>query len=176
MLKSKHANINAARAAFFPRITLTGSLGTASADLDGLFKSGSSVWSFAPSISVPIFTAGRLKNNLILAEVRKDIGVAEYEKTVQNAFREVSDALAQQKYLDQQLQIQQQGLNAFKETERLAQLRYDNGAVGYLEVLDAQRNLLGAEQQWIETQSNLMQSYVNLYFALGGDTTLANKI
>lgn len=111
-----------------------------------------------------------------MAEVRKDIGVAEYEKTVQNAFREVSDALAQQKYLDQQLQIQQQGLNAFKETERLAQLRYDNGAVGYLEVLDAQRNLLGAEQQWIETQSNLMQSYVNLYFALGGDTTLANKI
>ena len=84
--------------------------------------------------------------------------------------------MAQQKYLDQQLQIQQQGLNAFKETERLAQLRYDNGAVGYLDVLDAQRNLLGAEQQWIETQSNLMQSYVNLYFALGGDTTLANKI
>lgn len=176
MLKSKHANIYAARAAFFPRIALTGSFGTASADLDDLFKSGSSVWSFAPSISVPIFTAGRLKNNLTLAEVRKEIAVAEYEKTVQNAFREVSDALVQQKYLDQQLRIQKQGLSAFQETARLAQLRYDNGAVGYLDVLDAQRNLLSAEQQWIETQSSLMQSYVSLYFALGGDTAFAKKI
>ena len=175
-LKSNHANIYAARAAFFPRIALTGNFGTASADLDGLFKSGSSVWSFAPSISVPIFTAGRLKNNLNLAEVRQDIAVVEYEKTVQNAFREVSDALAQQRYLAQQLQIQKQGLSAFQETARLAQLRYDNGAIGYLDVLDAQRNLLSAEQQWIETQSSLMQSYVSLYFALGGDTGIAKKI
>ena len=125
---------------------------------------------------MPIFTAGRLKNNLNLAEVRQDIAVVEYEKTVQNAFREVADALAQQRYLAQQLQIQKQGLSAFQETARLAQLRYDHGAIGYLDVLDAQRNLLSAEQQWIETQSSLMQSYVSLYFALGGDTGVAKKI
>lgn len=175
LLQSKHANIYAARAAFFPRITLTSALGTASADLDGLFQSGSSVWSFAPSITIPIFTAGRLKNNLTLAEVRKDISVAEYEKTVQNAFREVADALAEQKGLSRQLVIQQQGLNAFRETARLAQLRYDSGAVGYLEVLDAQRALLAAEQQWIQTQSALLQSYVSLYFALGGDSAQAKQ-
>lgn len=170
MLKSKQANIHAARAAFFPRIALTGSFGTASTELDGLFKSGSDVWSFAPSISIPIFTAGRLKNNINLAEIRRDIAVSSYEQTVQNAFREVVDALTTQQHLAQQLQIQQQGLSAFRETARLAQLRYDNGAVGYLDVLDAQRNLLNAEQQWIETQSTLMQAYVSLYFALGGDS------
>lgn len=171
LLQSKHADIAAARAAFFPRIALTGSFGMASTELDGLFKSGSALWSFAPSISIPIFTAGRLKNNVNLAEVRRDIAVSDYEKTVQNAFREVSDALVQQRNLNRQLQIQNQGLTAFRETARLAQLRYDNGAVGYLEVLDAQRNLLSAEQQWIETQSALIQSYIILYFALGGDVT-----
>lgn len=170
ILNSKHANIHAARAAFFPRIALTGSFGTGSADLDGLFTSGSDLWSFSPSISIPIFTAGRLKNNVILAEVRRDIAVSDYEKTVQKAFREVADALAGQRHLTKQLQVQQQGLSAFRETARLAQLRYDNGAVGYLDVLDAQRSLMSAEQQWIETQSALMQSYVSLYFALGGDS------
>lgn len=175
ILQSKHANIYAARAAFFPRIALTGSFGTASTELDGLFKSGSHLWSFAPSISIPIFTAGRLKNNVTLAEVRKEIAVSEYEKAVQNAFREVADALAQQKNLSKQLHIQQQGLSAFRETARLAQLRYDNGVVGYLDVLDAERNLLAAEQQWIETQSALQQSYVSLYFALGGDTSTGNN-
>ena len=172
LLYSQHANIQAARAAFFPRIALTGSFGTASTELEGRFNSGSSVWSFAPSITLPIFTAGQLKNNVILAEVRQDIAVADYEKTVQNAFREVADALVDQRYLSQQLQIQDQGLAAFRETARLAQLRYDNGAVGYLDVLDAQRSLLTAEQQWIETQSALMQSYISLYFALGGDSRL----
>ncbi|AOA60030.1 RND transporter [Acinetobacter larvae] len=169
-LQAENANIYAARAAFFPRIALTGSYGTASADLDGLFKSGSAAWSFAPSISIPIFTAGRLKNQVKLAEVRTDIAVAEYEKTVQKAFREVSDALAQRRWLSEQLHIQQQGLDALNERARLAELRYDNGAVNYLEVLDAQRSLLQAEQQWIETQSALLKSYVQLYVALGGDS------
>lgn len=172
ILNSKHANIHAARAAFFPRIALTGSFGTASTELDGLFNSGSELWTFSPSISIPIFTAGRLKNNVALAEVRQDIAVSDYEKTVQNAFREVADALAGQRHLTKQLQVQQQGLNAFRETARLAQLRYDNGAVGYLDVLDAQRSLMSAEQQWVETQSALMQSYVSLYFALGGDSNI----
>ncbi len=169
-LQAQHAQIAAARAAFFPRIALTGSLGTASADLDGLFKSGSKVWAFAPSISVPIFTAGRLKNQVNLAELRTDIAVAEYEKTVQNAFREVADALAERHGLSQQLTIQGQGLAAFSERARLAQLRFDHGVVSYLEVLDAERSLLQAEQQWIETQSALLKSHVSLYVALGGDS------
>ena len=168
-LQSKHANIHAARAAFFPRITLSSNLGTASTSLGDLFESGSGMWSFAPSISVPIFTAGRLKNNLILAQVRRDIAVQEYEKTIQNAFREVADALAQVQGLNQQLHVQDVGVGAFREAARLAQLRYDHGAVGFLDVLDAQRSLLSAEQQWIQTQSALLQAYVNLYFALGGD-------
>lgn len=168
-LQAQHANIYAARAAFFPRIALTASYGSASADLDGLFKAGSHAWAFAPSISIPIFTAGRLKSLVTVAEVRTDIAVAEYEKTVQNAFREVSDALAERQWLIQQLQIQRAGLDAFNERARLAELRFDSGAVSYLEVLDAQRSLLQAEQQWIETQSALMKSYVTLYVALGGD-------
>ena len=168
-LQAQHANIYAARAAFFPRIALTARYGSASADLDGLFKAGSHAWAFAPSISIPIFTAGRLKSLVTVAEVRTDIAVAEYEKTVQNAFREVSDALAERQWLTQQLQIQRAGLDAFNERARLAELRFDSGAVSYLEVLDAQRSLLQAEQQWIETQSALMKSYVTLYVALGGD-------
>ncbi len=170
LMQSKHANIHAARAAFFPRIALTSNLGTASIDLDGLFQSGSGLWSFAPSISVPIFTAGRLKNNLSLAEIRRDIAVQEYEKTVQNAFREVADALAQVRGYEQQLKVQDVGLRAYREAARLAQLRYDHGAVGYLDVLDAQRSLLSAEQQWIQTESALLKAYVDLYFALGGDS------
>lgn len=169
-LQAQHAQIAAARAAFFPRIALTGSIGTASAELDGLFKSGSKVWAFAPSITVPIFTAGRLKNQVTLAELRTDIAVAEYEKTVQNAFREVADALAERHGLSQQLAIQGQGLAAFSERARLAQLRFDHGVVSYLEVLDAERSLLQAEQQWIETQSALLKSHVSLYVALGGDS------
>ena len=169
-LQSKHANIHAARAAFFPRIALTSNLGTVSTDLDDLFHSGSGMWSFAPSISIPIFTAGRLRNNLVLAEVRRDIAVQEYEKTVQNAFREVSDALVLVKRLGEQLRLQNTGLEAFREAARLAQLRYDSGAVGYLDVLDAQRSLLSSEQQWIQTQSALLKAYVDLYIALGGDS------
>ena len=168
-LYAKRANIHAARAAFFPTIALTASFGTASADLDGLFKSGSRSWSFAPSISLPIFNAGRLKNNLQLAEVRQEIAVAQYEKTVQNAFKEVADALTDKQSLERQLEIQGGGLMAFRENARLAQLRYDSGTVNYLEVLDAERSLLSAEQEWIQTQSELLQSYVSLYFALGGD-------
>lgn len=170
VLNAKNANIHAARAAFFPRIALTGSFGTSSTDLDGLFNSGSELWSFSPSISIPIFTAGRLKNNVVLAEVRRDMAISDYEKTVQIAFREVADALAEQHHLTKQLKVQQQGLDAFRETARLAQLRFDNGAVGYLDVLDSQRSLMSAEQQWIETQSALIKSYVSLYFALGGDS------
>lgn len=167
-LKAAHANIGAAQAAFFPRILLTSSLGTASAELDGLFNSGSKAWSFMPSLSLPIFDGGRNRAGLDLAEVRKDLAVASYEKTIQLAFREVSDALSSRHWLTEQINIQQTTLSAQSERARLAKLRYDYGAVPYLEVLDAQRDLLVAEQQLVQTRRLLLSSRLNLYIALGG--------
>ena len=169
-LRAAHAQIGAARAAFFPRIALTSSLGTASAELGGLFDSGSSIWSFAPSISLPIFTGGRLRNNLNLTEVRRDLAVANYEKTVQGAFRDVSDALAARQWLARQLAIAQDAQAAQTERARLSQLRYDNGSASFLEVLDAQRDLLVAEQQSVQLRRALLSSQVSLYAALGGGT------
>ncbi len=167
-LKAAHADIGAARAAFFPRVTLTGAFGSASADLDGLFGAGSRSWTFLPSISLPIFDAGRNRANLDLAKVRSDQAVASYEKTIQSAFREVSDALSARRWLTEQVRIQQHTLAVQTERARLATLRYDNGAAAFLEVLDAQRDLLSAEQQLVQTRSALLSSRVSLYAALGG--------
>lgn len=167
-LRAAHANISAARAAFFPRVTLIGALGTASADLEGLFATGSLAWRYGPSISVPIFDAGRNRNNLSLTEARRHLAVAEYEKTVQRAFREVADALAAQRWLEEQVRIQQATLDVQIERTRLATLRYDNGTARFLEVLDAQRDLLSAEQQLVQTRRGLLSSRVRLYSALGG--------
>ena len=167
-LRAAHANIGAARAAFFPRITLTGSFGTASAALDGLFDSGSRAWNFLPSLSVPIFDGGRNRASLDLAEVRRDLAVANYEKTVQTAFREVSDALSARHWLVQQVCISQATLAAQAERARLARLRYDNGSAPYFEVLDAERDLLAARQQLVQMRRALLSSRVSLYAALGG--------
>jgi multidrug efflux system outer membrane protein len=167
-LRAAHANIGAARAAFFPRITLTGSAGTASAELNGLFDSGSRAWSFMPSLSLPIFDAGRNRANLDLAEVRRDLAVTNYEKTVQTAFRDVSDALSARHWLTEQVRIAQATLAAQTERARLSLLRYDNGSAPYFEVLDAQRELLTAEQQLVQTRRALLSSRVSLYAALGG--------
>lgn len=167
-LRAANANIGAARAAFFPRISLTGGFGSASAELGGLFEAGSRAWSFAPQLSLPIFDAGRNRANLDLAEARRDIAVASYEKTVQTAFREVLDALSGLEWLARQLQYQEQNLAAQHERARLATLRYDSGATNYLEVLDAQRELLNAEQQRVQTRRALLASRINLYAALGG--------
>lgn len=167
-LRAAHANIGAARAAFFPRITLTGSAGTASAGLNGLFDSGSRAWNFLPSLSLPIFDAGRNRANLDLAEVRRDLAVTNYEKTVQAAFRDVSDALSARHWLTEQVRIAQATLAAQTERARLSQLRYDNGSSPYFEVLDAQRDLLTAEQQLVQTRRALLSSRVSLYAALGG--------
>jgi outer membrane protein, multidrug efflux system len=169
-LKAANANIGAARAAFFPRIALTASAGTASAELSGLFNSGSLAWIFSPSISLPIFDAGRRRNNLDLAEVRRDLAVAGYEKTVQGAFRDVADALAARRWLTEQVDIARTTLATQRERARLSQLRYDNGAAAYLDVLDAQRDLLAAEQQLVQTRRALLSSQVSLYAALGGGT------
>ena len=169
-LKAAQAQIGAARAAFFPRVALTGSLGTASAELGGLFDSGSQAWTFSPSISLPLFNAGRLRNNLNLAEVRRDIAVANYEKTVQGAFRDVSDALVARQSLAGQLAIAQNARAAQSERARLSQLRYDHGAAAFLEVLDAQRDLLVADQQVVQLRRALLSSQVSLYAVLGGGT------
>lgn len=167
-LRAAQAQIGAARAAFFPRVALTGSLGTASAELGGLFDSGSQAWTFSPTISVPLFNGGRLRNNLNLTEVRRDIAVANYEKTVQGAFRDVSDALVARQALARQLAIAQDARTAQSERARLSQLRYDHGAAAFLEVLDAQRDLLVADQQVVQLRRALLSSQVSLYAALGG--------
>lgn len=167
-LRAANANIGAARAAFFPRITLTGSLGTASAELGGLFEGGSRAWSFGPSITLPLFDAGRRQASLDIAELRRDIAVADYEKTIQAAFREVADALSAQQWQAEQLRIQQEALDAQSERARLAKLRYDAGATAFLEVLDAQRDLLSAEQQLVQTRRALLAARTALYAALGG--------
>ncbi|WP_224079250.1 efflux transporter outer membrane subunit [Cupriavidus laharis] len=169
-LAAANANIGAARAAFFPRITLTGTLGTASVELDNLFTGPSRAWSFGPSLSVPIFDAGRTRSSLKLAEVRRDQAVVQYEKAIQSAFRDVSDALSARERLAEQVTDLTATLQLQSERERLARLRYDNGATPYLEVLDAQRDLLGAQQLLVQTRRALLSSRVALYTALGGGT------
>nr|WP_279237410.1 efflux transporter outer membrane subunit [Dyella sedimenti] len=167
-LKAANANIGAARADFFPRIALTGSFGTASAQLDGLFQAGSRSWAFVPSVTLPVFDAGRRQAGLALSEVRRDIAVADYDNTVQNAFREVADALSARQWLVEQVRIQRETVAAQTERARLAKLRYDSGAIPYLEVLDAQRALLSAEQELVRARRALLSSEVSLYAALGG--------
>lgn len=172
-LRAANADIGAARAAFLPQITLTGNLGTASIELSRLFAPGSLAWVFMPSISLPIFDGGRRSANLDLAKVRRNIAVANYEQTIQTAFREVSDALAAQRWLSEQLEIQQAAFAAQTERARLAQRRYDNGSAAYLEVLDAQRDLLETEQELVQVRRALLSSRVALYAALGGDADLS---
>lgn len=167
-LAGAQADIAAARAAFFPQVTLTGSLGTASAELDGLFDAGSRAWTFAPAISLPIFDGGRRRASLDLAVVRSDMAVADYERTIQAAFRDVADALSTREWLGRQVDIQRQALAVQERRARLAQLRYDSGAAAYIEVLDAQRDLLSAQQQLVQVRRALLSSHVTLYAALGG--------
>lgn len=170
-LRGARANIGAARAAFFPRISLTGSLGFGSTDLGNLLGSDGLSWSFGPSISLPIFDWGRNKANLDVARAREDISVATYERTVQGAFREVADALAGRRYLADQVTAQTRGLEATRQIARLARLRYQEGVAGYLEVLDAERNLFSAEQALIQLQRAQADNLVSLYVALGGGQT-----
>jgi len=167
-LKAANANIGAARAAFFPRIVLTGDLGTASAELSGLFAAGSGAWSFSPSLTLPIFDAGRNLANLDVSKARRNLAVADYERTIQGAFREVADALADRRWLAEQVAAQQATLAAQTERARLAGLRYQNGAAPYLEVLDAERDRFAAEQALVQIRRALLSGSVNLYTALGG--------
>lgn len=167
-LIAANANIGAARAAFFPRITLTGSYGTLSTELDGLFDSGSSTWSFVPSITLPIFTGDANRANLELAEVLRNIDIARYEQTIQSAFREVADALVARGTLDDQLAAQQALVEATQDSHRLAEMRFSAGVDSYFAVLDAQRSLYSAQQAYLSTRLARLQNLVTLYKALGG--------
>jgi len=167
-LKAANANIGAARAAFFPRISLTAGLGSSSPSLQGLFDSGSGSWSFAPQLVQPIFDSGRNRANLNVSEVRKDLAVADYEKTIQNAFREVADALAARDYLGEQVAAQRAVQEAQADRLRLLQLRQQNGVASSLDVLDAQRELFNAQQALVQARLLRTTSAIDLYRALGG--------
>ncbi|WP_028584804.1 efflux transporter outer membrane subunit [Desulfogranum mediterraneum] len=166
-LKGAYARIGAARAAFFPRISLTTSVGTASDALSGLFTSGTDVWNFAPQLVLPIFD-GRIWAAFRLSEAEQQIVLTEYEKTIQVAFREVADALAVQGTIDRQLAAQQSLVDALAETYGLANKRYLGGLDSYLGVLDAQRTLYGARRVLISLNLAKLANRVNLYAVLGG--------
>ena len=167
-LVAANANIGAARAAFFPRISLTAGIGSASSELSGLFKSGSWGFTVAPQLLLPIFDSGRNTAGLRSANVSRDIALAQYEKAIQSAFREVADALAGRATLGEQLQAQANVVEAESARFRLSELRYNNGVSSYLDLLDAQRSLFAARQALIQTRLAQLQNQVLLYRALGG--------
>ncbi|MEW6369362.1 MAG: efflux transporter outer membrane subunit [Pseudomonadota bacterium] len=167
-LIAANANIGAARANYFPRISLTGSAGSASTELSGLFKSGSFGWTFAPQAILPIFDLGRVSAGVDVARAGRDIAVAQYERTIQTAFREVADALAGQATYSEQLRAQRAVAAAEQDRFNLSDLRYRSGAASYLDLLDAQRSLFQAQQQAVEANLARLQNQVTLYRVLGG--------
>src|SRR5579871_543447 len=168
LLKASNADIGAARAAFFPAIELTGTLGSASTELSGLFKKDSLAWTFAPQINVPLFAGGANEANLKAAKVTRDTAVAQYEKAIQIAFREVADALAARRYFDEQLAAQQALVSASQGAYRLAQMRFRGGVDNYLSELDAQRSLFDAQRQLQIVRLQRFENLVTLYKVLGG--------
>jgi multidrug efflux system outer membrane protein len=167
-LMATNAQIGAARAAFLPSISLTGDFGTESAQLSGLFKGGSHAWAFSPQISVPLFAGGANVANLQATKLARDTAVAQYEKAIQTAFREVADALVARGTLDDQLAAQQALVTASEQAYRLADMRYRGGVDSYLSALDAQRTLYSAQQQLQAVRLARLQNLVTLYKALGG--------
>ena len=167
-LIAANANIGAARAAFFPRVSLTTSIGTASTQFSGLFDSGTKAWSFAPQITLPIFDAGRNQANLDSARAGREIAVAQYEKSIQSAFREVGDALAGRVTLGEQARALRATADAEAVRYKLADLRYRNGIASSLDLLDSQRSLFTAQQAAVQVQLQLLQNQVVLYKTLGG--------
>ena len=167
-LVAANADIGAARAAFFPSILLTAQAGTASASLSGLFKPGSGAWTFSPQINLPLFTGGSNLANLDLSKIEKNVDVAQYEKALQSAFREVDDALAARNTLDEQLVAQRALLDDSAESYRLAEMRFRNGVDSFLPVLDAQRALYSAQQAVVSLELLRLQNMATLYKALGG--------
>ncbi len=167
-LKAAYANIGAARAAYFPRITLTAAVGLMSGDLTNLFTYGSRTWNFAPQATVPIFDSGARRANVRIAEVDRDLAIAEYEKAIQAAFREVSDSLSLRQTLRDQQSAQQDLVRSLEETYRLSEARYKAGIDSYLSVLVAQRSLYAARQGLVSLRMARMGNLVTLYKVLGG--------
>ncbi|KAF0866136.1 efflux transporter outer membrane subunit [Pseudomonas sp. LD120] len=168
MLVAANADIGAARAAFFPQISLTASFGYASTSLTGLFDPAGRVWRFAPQISQPLFQGGRLRAELSLAKVRKSEAVAQYERAIQTAFREVADALAGSATFDRQIKAQLRVVTAAERRLQLSDLRYRAGVEGRLELLDAQRQLQAARQALLDLRREEIANWVALYKSLGG--------
>ena len=168
LLRGAYADIGAARAAFFPTITLTGSLGTASTSLGNLFDAGTRAWMFVPALTLRIFNAGKLSTSLSVAEVTRDIQVATYEKTVQTAFREVADVLAERRTLSERMDAQKAEVDAYAASLRLSTERYRSGASSYLTVLDSQRSLYTAQKSLIALQLAEQSNRITLFKVLGG--------
>ena len=167
-LKSNNARIGAARAAFFPSISLTGSAGSTSAELGGLFKGPSAVWSFTPSITLPIFSGGANLANLSYANTEQKIALAQYEKAIQSAFRDVASALARRATIDEQIAADEAGVAAAQTGYKLSNARYQNGADTYLNALIAQRTLYAAQQALVGARLIRASNLITLYAALGG--------
>jgi outer membrane protein, multidrug efflux system len=167
-LKATNANIGAARAAFFPKVSLTGGIGTMSPELSSLFSSGTGTWSFTPQISVPIFAGGALRAGLKVAEISRDIAVLQYETAIQSAFREVSDGLVRRAALTAQLEAQSAFLQSLDTAYTLSEVRYQQGIDGYLTVLVAQQSLYGARQGVVATRLARQSNQITLFKALGG--------
>ena len=174
-LYSANADIGAARAAFLPRISLTTTGGYSSSEFDNLFDSASQVWRFSPQITLPIFTGGRLKNNLDLAEVRKDIAVVAYEDAIETAFREVADALSAVSTSDERVQAQQNLVDAASKRTGLSNMRYDAGIENYLAVLDSKRELYLAQQNLILQNAAEINAKIALYRSLGGGSAIVGE-
>ncbi|MEO6182184.1 MAG: efflux transporter outer membrane subunit, partial [Verrucomicrobiota bacterium] len=167
-LKAANADIGAARAAFFPRILLTGSAGTASAKLTDLFTGPSATWSFSPQITIPLFDVGGTRAKLDVSKISKSMEVANYEKTIQTAFREVADALAVRLTLDEKLRAQELLLKAQQKRFDLTNARYRQGVDSYVDVLLAQQDLYAAQQNLLQFQAARLLNAVALYRSLGG--------
>lgn len=171
-LRSANASIGAARANFFPSISLTASGGAASGDLSSLFKHGAGVWSFSPSVSLPLFTGGYNVSQLKYTKAQKEYYVAAYEKAVQTAFQEVADALARRSTIHDELTAQQNYVSTSAEYSRLAELRYRTGVDSWLNALDAQRTLYTARTSLVSTQKAYYENLIMLYKVMGGGSDL----
>ncbi|SDH01343.1 outer membrane protein, multidrug efflux system [Vibrio xiamenensis] len=174
-LKADNANIGAARAAFFPQISLTAGAGTRSNSLDGLFSSDSGYWTFSPSISMPIFNWGSTQASLDIAKITKESSIIAYQQTIETAFKEVSDALLGQQYYMEEWTAQKANLKANKDYYDLAKMRYEKGNDSYIDLLDAQRSLFSARESELSSHLNLLTSRVSLYKALGGGWKAADE-
>lgn len=174
-LISANARIGVAKAAYFPSVSLTGILGTASTDLSGLFATSSQIWSFGGSAAVPIFTAGRIAGQVETAEAVQKQALLQYQQSIQTAFREVEDALVGQHKTREIEAAQAKQVGALRTYKNLAVMRYENGYSNYLEVLDAERNLFNVQLAYTQTRGSLLQALVNLYKALGAGWDVNEK-